>query len=125
MRSRPHAVAEADVGFAPAAGAEVLAEGARLHQQGMFAQFGDPGGVVFARIMVDRLLDAAMDAQVACSSPSRPTGVTLSAPSRGDLAMPLREPGRVKGRARPVRRASRGRAGRGMGGFSKMQDSID
>lgn len=61
----PHAVAEADVGFAPAAGAEVLAEGARLHQQGVFAQFGDPGGVVFAWVMVDRFLDAAMDAQVA------------------------------------------------------------
>ncbi|AWE69628.1 hypothetical protein CSC32_3403 [Pseudomonas aeruginosa] len=27
----------------------------------MFAQFGDPGGVVFAWVMVDRFLDAAME----------------------------------------------------------------
>ncbi len=31
----------------------------------MLAQFGDPGGVVFAWVMVDRFLDAAMDAQIA------------------------------------------------------------
>lgn len=80
---------------------------------------------MFAWVMVDRFLDAAMDAQVALFVAFQADGVTLSAPSRGDLAMPLREPGRVKGRARPVRRASRGRAGRGMGGFSKMRDGID
>ena len=81
-------------------GAEVLAEGARLHQQGMFAQFGDPGGVVFARIMVDRLLDAAMDAQVALFVAFQADG--------GD-------PERTVARRLAMRCASRraGRAGRG------------
>ena len=90
----------------------------------MFAQFGDPGGVVFARIMVDRLLDAAMDAQVALFVAFQADGVILSAPSRGDLAM--RCASRAgEGPGAAGEKGIQGRAGRGMGGFSKMQDSID
>ncbi|PAV70257.1 hypothetical protein WR25_23503 [Diploscapter pachys] len=64
-RANADTVAQAHIGLAPAAAAEVLAEGTGPGQQGMFAEFSDPVRVVIAGIMVDGLLNAAVHAQIA------------------------------------------------------------
>src|SRR5690606_38365324 len=64
-RTEAQAVAEADVGFGDAGGADVLAEGAGLPKQRMRADLRGPGRIVVAGVMVDGLVGPAVHAAVA------------------------------------------------------------
>ena len=58
------AVAEADVGFVEACGRDILTERAWCIQQRRIAQMLTPRRIMIGRIMVDRLVDAAMDGAI-------------------------------------------------------------